>query len=151
MPESAMPLACNRAALAAWDSLDTFTKGYIECMFFTNASVSEDECYGLDHGDIAPDTLEAIKLDCEEFQAIAGSTDLDLWGEEQAGRDFWYTRNGHGVGFWDRRLSDMVTAPTDWLTDWHFEVVRDRLDNLAKRYREVDVYKGDDGKLHVIS
>ena len=22
--------------------------------------------------------------------------------EEQAGRDFWFTRQGHGAGFWDR-------------------------------------------------
>jgi hypothetical protein len=24
------------------------------------------------------------------------------YSEEQAGRDFWFTRQGHGVGFWDR-------------------------------------------------
>jgi hypothetical protein len=27
---------------------------------------------------------------------------------EKAGRDFWYTRNGHGVGYWDRGLDKAV-------------------------------------------
>lgn len=32
---------------------------------------------------------------------------------EQAGSDFWLTRNGHGTGFWDRGLGTVGEALTD--------------------------------------
>lgn len=40
--------------------------------------------------------------DCARFQAEAGDRIGDsVFDREHAGRDFWYTRNGHGCGFWD--------------------------------------------------
>ena len=44
--------------------------------------------------DLAPETLEKMKADCERFQAEnAQDIASDL---ERAGHDFWLTRNAHG-------------------------------------------------------
>lgn len=67
--------------------------------------------------DLHPDALATIIQECAEFQreviSPTGSTVADMltllsekrdYSAEQAGRDFWFTRNGHGVGFWDRGI-----------------------------------------------
>lgn len=148
-----------------WSTLDAFTQGYIEAMFFTEnspaftyADIEEDraawehaEREGQSDGtipgdasfsDLAHDSLKRIIEDCREWQnANAKLLRVTLqWAErkgiaydmERAGNDYWYTRNGHGVGFWDRGLGGLG----DKLSD-------------ACRYREVDVYLGDDSKVHV--
>jgi hypothetical protein len=62
-------------------------------------------------GDIAPETLSEMRSDCEEF-ATANAEDLETYyakldyGPEQAGHDFWLTRERHGAGFWDRYYGD---------------------------------------------
>jgi hypothetical protein len=117
------------AAPLTWQALDDFTQGYIEALFFTDSSpawdksdieenpaqwasdcaegVSDGELPGdSEFGDISPESLARILGDCAKFQSDNAAT-LDLayesdYDETQAGRDFWYTRNGHGVGFWDR-------------------------------------------------
>lgn len=110
--------------------LDSFTQGYIEAMFFTNQScipmcefhtdesqemIREGQADGdlpQDAGflDLHPDALESIQSDCVAFQkecapwlaqAYEGSYDA-----ERAGNDFWYSRNGHGCGYWDREELD---------------------------------------------
>lgn len=142
-----------------WYDLDAFTQGYVQALFFTNCSAwskaqiaadpdgwAEAEREGQSDGtlaqdagfaDLAPDTLAAIIADCATFQADAaalldtattGPLDYDM---EQAGRDFWFTRCGHGCGFWDRRLGE----------------VGDTLSDLARAAGEVDAYIGDDGKV----
>jgi len=35
----------------------------------------------------------------------------DSYDDEQAGRDFWFTRQGHGVGFWDRKALEVDLFP----------------------------------------
>lgn len=101
-----------------------FVLGFIEAMFFTETGgtdsadwfdTPEDERTSdgnlpgdVGYNDLHPDSLAAIRADCEAWQkankallrrayARAG------YDEEQAGRDYWFTRNGHGVGFWDRK------------------------------------------------
>jgi hypothetical protein len=79
--------------------------------------------------------LAEIAADCTVFQdrcanALANLPDgYDLGA---AGRDFWFTRNGYGVGF----LSRDVTLP-------------DVLDATARTFRNVDLYAGDDGRLYL--
>jgi len=51
-----------------------------------------------------PDFVERANADLETFQEKAGSLieqALEYQGSDQVAHDFWYTRNGHGVGFWD--------------------------------------------------
>lgn len=118
--------------------LDRFTEAYIECALWSSTDNSDDQGgaplddnYGLD--DIAEETLLQAKEDCEAFQR-------DNWDDiersreslEQAGHDFWLTRNGHGAGFWDRGLGD----------------VGERLTKASKVYGSVDLYIGDDGKIY---
>ena len=112
--------------------LSPFVQGYIECLFFTNEAsgesmvdwwnddVQDDLREGRTDGslpgdagfsDIHPDTLAAIHSDCHDFEAkarhlLSQAYCRDDYDRTQAGRDFWFNRNGHGVGFWDRQQLD---------------------------------------------
>lgn len=94
--------------------------------------------------DLASDALADIIADCAAFRQTEAWKAFDDWrshcdGDEaddaQAGHDYWFTRNGHGVGFWDRPVTFYGTHA-------------DTLSN-ACRYASVDVYFGDDGKVYV--
>jgi hypothetical protein len=124
----------------AFDSLDSFTQGYIEAMFFTNASGRPDDGE-LEHAtfaDLAPSTLEKIIADCAWFQKqhanlLNETYEKDDYEPVQAGRDFWYTRNHHGVGFWDRNLYSRG----------------EQLTRYAHTWRELTLYLGDDELVYV--
>lgn len=113
-----------------WNNLASFTQGYIEALLFTETSNIpmgnwEDEesqeslregtsdgnipC-DAGFGDIHPDTFDRIQGDCIAFEHQAAELLEKAWLRDysyaQAGRDFWFTRNGHGVGFWDRQELD---------------------------------------------
>jgi hypothetical protein len=117
--------------------LDLFTRGYIDAMFFTECHSDNPELEYATFDDLSENALELIKKDCAEFlsknsallDAAISTIEYDLF---QAGCDYWFTRNGHGVGFWDRNLGEIG----DQLSD-------------AARYSEVYLYKGDDGKLYI--
>lgn len=90
-------------------------EAYVECALWssldygrTDASGNNpplDDTYGPD--DISEQTLAQMRGDCEAFTRD-NAADLELYysgldyGPEQAGHDFWLTREGHGAGFWDR-------------------------------------------------
>jgi hypothetical protein len=65
-----------------------------------------DDYFGID--DLSPDCLKQFEDDCEDFQE-ANKELLEKSGlsDEQAGQDFWLTRNRHGAGFWDRGLGEI--------------------------------------------
>ena len=91
--------------------------------------------------DLAPGALARIIDDCTAFQerysaALDEATDdnrIKGYDSEAAGRDFWYTRNGHGCGYWDGDLGE----------------VGDVLTKAAKTFSEVDSYIGDDGLIYL--
>lgn len=98
------------------------------------------ESYG--YSDLAPAALERMRKDCESFVAAnraaletlaAGSFDL-----VQLGRDFWFTRNGHGVGYWDRRGRTEAES-----------LALQALDESACAWGNCDLYRGDDGHVYV--
>jgi hypothetical protein len=97
-------------------TLDDFTQGYIEAMFFTETGTGDDE--ELEHATVAefaPGELVRIAADCTEFQydnapELEQAYSVPLYDAEAAGRDYWYSRNGHGVGYWDRDLGDVGDA-----------------------------------------
>jgi hypothetical protein len=99
----------NEKADTSSIALDDFTHGYIEAMFFTNGDTGDDNESLLNDLGIAAITLESmesIKHDCRRFMSEA-ATQLEEaintgYTLESAGRDFWFTRQRHGVGFWDR-------------------------------------------------
>lgn len=142
MPEFILDRGTPEAARQFQD-LDSFTQGYIEAMFFTSTGTGDDE--ELEHAtfaDLAPETLDKIVRDCQRFQqenriplerAYIGCEQRG-YDAEAAGRDFWYTRNHHGTGYWDRQLGDSITHP---------------LMLSAANYAQVDIYLGDDGKVYL--
>lgn len=121
-----------------WGDLDAFTQGYVEALFFTESGGEADgkEIGDAGFADLDPDALAKILADCAKFQdsrawadTLEGHQGAD---EEHAGRDFWYTRNGHGCGFWDG--------------DWP-EPYATQLTDATKAFGEVSVYLSDDGKV----
>jgi len=104
------------------DDLDTMVYAYAECALWSSSanaawddhtmrfiSVEDDDRSFVDHNfdveDMAPEALESMRADCESFLQ-ANADDLEGMAPEQAGHDFWLTRNGHGAGFWDRGLGE---------------------------------------------
>lgn len=135
MPQYQIPLG---GAVQAYADLDEFTQGYIEAMMFCECNSDNDELAEMTFDDIATDTLANIMADCAKFQsdqgALLGAAYAEyIYDEAQAGRDFWFTRNGHGVGFWDRMIGE----------------IGDALAEACKPWRELYVYAGDDKKLHI--
>lgn len=159
MPEFVLPGASE----PAFRALDSFTQGYIEALFFTeeerlceegnegrempevviNTATMESRfqggnSYGV--ADLAPSALASIIADCAAFQtanaALLNEAYARDYDAEQAGRDFWFTRNGHGVGFDDRGLGDIGERLT-------------RSCSFRTEFDSVDAYIGDDGKVYV--
>lgn len=103
--------------------MDQFTLAYITCALWSNTM---DKKYSMN--DLAPETMEQMKEDCQSFQEKYGSLiQNDL---SQAGHDFWLTRNGHGAGFWDG----------DWEKD-----LGEILTKASKTYGECNLFVCDDG------
>lgn len=140
-------------------SLDEFVSDYIAAALFSSNDESTpeggeplDSNYGIE--DIAPSAMDRIRKDCKKFLddkngggmivAAIERQEKGEWGHtpgspddtitEHAGRDFWYTRAGHGCGFWDG----------DWPQD-----LGDAMNKLAESFGECYFYVGDDGKLYV--
>ena len=91
--------------------------------------------------DLAPETREKMRTDCQKFQAenedllnrLYAELPVKAWpGEAQAGHDFWLSRNGHGAGFFDREASKEVC---------------DALQEKAEACGNFDLYIGDDGQI----
>jgi hypothetical protein len=113
MPEYILDMGSPEGA-RAYNTLDSFTQGYIEAALFCGVERKEndpekdhDKDYDAAFCELTPETVEEMAADCKRFQEMYPEL-LDkayATGYEpvQAGRDFWFTRNGHGVGYWDRK------------------------------------------------
>ena len=124
-----------------------FIRAYAVCALWSSTGPDEApyKCDNLDSlfdvDDISPECRASMRVDCLDF-IRANFNDLQEYcrlmgnaewsGEARAGHDFWLTRNGHGVGFWDRGL----------------EALGDKLSAAAEIYRGVDLYPGDDGLIY---
>lgn len=119
-----------------------FVLGFIEAAFFTSCDTAwtiEEwrlpECrHRLEEGtldgvipsdagymEIHPDSLAEIRTFCQSWQDVNAPLLRRAYGREgyteaQAGRDLWFTMNGHGVGFWDREALEAEGLGQD-LTD----------------------------------
>lgn len=111
-----------------WSRCDRWTEHACseECVANGNPPPLEEN-YCAD--DIAPEALEEIRQDCASFIA-ANRDDLAQWAADQAGHDFYLTRNGHGAGFWDRGLE-----------------AGDRLAEAARVYGTSELHPAADGTL----
>ena len=122
----------HKRTAATTTSLDPFTRAYIEAALFSS---TDDNDQPLDANytaeDFAPSTLNAMVQECKQFQQENAEA-LDECGDVQGGHDFWLTRNGHGVGFWDG----------DWPMNGKALTV------ASKKYGEADLYVGNDGYIY---
>ena len=111
---------------------DNFVTAYIAA-----AEELADDEFEDGYVDWSPEAIEQMEQDAEDFFAKAEDLLAQTGVEDprQHGYDFWLTRNGHGVGFWDRGYGE----------------VGDKLTALADKYGSSDMYKGDDGKAYVES
>lgn len=96
---------CNTAQTVKPMEFDPFTQAYLTAMLWAENDESTpsggeplDSNYSLD--DLSPLARATAWSECRDFQW--GFGELFKGKEEQAGHDFWLTRNHHGVGFWDR-------------------------------------------------
>lgn len=119
------------------DCPDEFVGAYLECALWSSCGEdgkSLDDSFDVD--DIAPETRRAAETDCADFWRRHGwilSRDV-----RRGGFDFWLTRNRHGAGFWDG----------DWRESFDDRAIEKRLTDAAHEFGSVDLYIGDDGKIH---
>jgi len=73
---------------------ERFIDSYLTCLYWTQ---------GFDTAgtELDEDCLRESIIDCMAFMSRAWAY-LSDDVIEQAGHDFWLSRNGHGTGFWDR-------------------------------------------------
>lgn len=112
---------------------ESFFLQYVETALWSSIDNEDqplDESYTTD--DIAPETLVAMRADCDAFYEDNQEI-LAKYDSETCGHDFWLTRNRHGAGFWD---GDYPTEDGRKLTE------------ASHTYGEVNLYVGDDGKIY---
>lgn len=123
----------ENVAMARYRALDAFTQGYIEAAFF--ADCPADENWTLDM--ISEEEFAAIEEHCAEFQdrnrIVLESVYSKGYNESKAGRDYWFTRQGHGSGYWDGDCPEPEAS---------------KLVNASMMAGQVFPYLGDDGFIY---
>ena len=113
---------------------DKFTAAYITAALWSSTDDNGDPLDSVAY-ELSAQASEKMIADCSQFQ---DANPIIFTSEypgtiEQAGHDFWLTRNGHGAGFWDRGHGN----------------IGDQLTEAAKSFGECDLYVGDDGLLYI--
>ena len=135
------------------DQINSFIKGYLTAALWSSTDTlpssrdnpdNDGETVNLDDFEWADGEDVKLHGDCVDFIATY-EADLLTYAEERnfhpggydvwecAGHDFWLTRNGHGVGYWDRCLGELGQ----------------RLTAASKTYGCVDLYLGNDELVYV--
>lgn len=108
--------------------INKFVDAYIECALW--CLVDSDTG---DYADLPEETINEMRTECADFIDYCERENIQLpEDDEMNGHDFWLTRNGHGVGFWDRGYEN-----------------GDELTKAAKTFGSCDLYPGDDGNLYI--
>lgn len=108
---------------------------YFEAVCFTDFGEDGQPEHGAEFAETAKN--EAAQ-ECADFLTVCANFGLlDEYiqkggNAEQLGHDFWFTRNHHGVGFWDRGLGGLG----------------EQLTEHAHKFREVTAYAGDDSFIY---
>jgi hypothetical protein len=123
--------------------LDAFTRQYLEtALWSTNDESTDQGGEPMDKNysihDFDKRAIEQAIRDCRLFRAYNTKdiADAEAYGKSETdiAHDFWLTRNRHGVGFWET-------------PDYPKELGK-RLTASAHQFGEVNLYVGDDGKIH---
>ena len=125
--------------------VEDFTQGYIEAMLLIDCLEMTDDGNEVDFSDhpLSDHARNIINIDWMVFLVLCydlikpenfsrGRGEYSVWA--QAGHDFWLTRRGHGVGYWDG--------------DWN-DSVADKLTKASRLFSEyMEPYLGDDGLIY---
>jgi len=118
--------------------LRTFTAGYVAAMEFTN----EETFPYYEH---SPELDEKIKEDCTKFldksyRILQKCASYQLFTDvfDQAGMDFYFTRCGHGVGFWE----------SEWYLPNGSPIFSNYFTKLSEQFGNIDIYVGDDNLIY---
>jgi hypothetical protein len=116
-----------------------FLESYVDCALWLLTDDNGEPVKGQSEQDLSPELKDQILADCWGFW----TENCHMIGfphcksaqtpAQQAGHDFWLTRNGHGAGFWDG----------GWT-----EEIGDTLTTRAKVYGASEWYFGDDGRIY---
>lgn len=105
-----------------------FWAAYVEAALFCGVDdIDGNDCQP-DPSDIGLLTLAEMDKDCDEFLTKANHLITDEMDYEQVARDFWFTRNGHGCGFWDGNYPEPAAT---------------QLTDIAKSFGPYTLYRGD--------
>jgi len=119
-----------------------FVDHYIQAALWS--SVDDHDRPLDDHNyELAEETKRKLYDHCVEFLKVANDEIISNRENfpsakimyQQAGHDFWLTRCGHGVGFWDR--------PEFWGEN-------ETLSDISEKFGNVDLYIGDDNLIYVM-
>lgn len=107
-----------------------FVEAYIEAALWAD-SPRDDDDQTID-ADLAFDTRLEMQREAGDFYD-ANTADILAYaqGVTQAGHDLWFTRVGHGVGYWEEKGE-----------------AAERLDKAAKALGSVELWIGDDGWIY---
>lgn len=111
-------------------------QGYLATMCFASSLDDSERAQWEAAGQkVSADLARQSELDCTGFfEAVGHLIPVDRL--EEAGRDLWFTRNHHGVGFWDGGWSDVPDA--------------DAFAAEARALGEVETFLNDDLELDAI-
>lgn len=85
---------------------------------------------------LSTESLLSAWAECSRF-IRENETNLTYLEDELNGHNFWLARAGHGSGFFDERVDDESA-----------ELAMQQLTHASHGFGEVDLYIGDDRKLH---
>ena len=106
---------------------ESFVAGFFDALYFTDTGdTDQPPC----DAELSPELVKRLTADCHKFWGMHSELIQGL--PENAGHDFWLTRNGHGAGFWDG----------DWKEHG------DTLTQSAQAFEPVETYMGDDGMIY---
>lgn len=116
-------------------NLKDFVTGYVNCLYWV-----EDSGETKNEERLSTEAFLISVLECNRFLANAKTYEGGLIPEnyfEQAGYDFYLTRNGHGSGFWDK-------------PEIYGEKYSEILTEISKNFGEVNSYVSDDGEIEIM-
>lgn len=107
--------------------IEEFIDAYIEAIFFT-------ESENIGDAKLTNETRASITKDCQDFLLRADNIvkrvlDHGLLTVDSIAHDFWFTRNGHGCGFWEGNARGYPGNTGD------------ELDTIAKQFGQCDAYR----------
>ncbi|OAM91254.1 hypothetical protein OH491_22390 [Termitidicoccus mucosus] len=114
-----------------------FLHGYLTAALWTSHDDNEkyfDATHAIE--DISIASLVSAWAECSQFCREC-KTDLCHLDDERNGHNFWLTRCGHGSGYFDESVNDELA-----------EFAMQQLTRASESFGEVDLYIGDDRKLH---